>query len=160
MCRPCRCRRDADRAFVTGEPMQHPARLVWLCPAVALLAAGCGITAVRPPTPAASFNPDRNEPPPPGEHYYVLIWASQRDLRTPRYAHTFATVVHTAGCAPGPETLLDVDTISWLPATLDIRVLARRPEPGVNLTLPETLEYARHNGERVSLWGPFECRTS
>ena len=26
--------------------------------------------------------------------------------------------------------------------------------------MPETLEYARQNRERVSLWGPYECRTS
>lgn len=141
--------------------MSCPVRLVWLCPALALLAAGCALNAVRPPTPAAYLNMDRNEPPSPGEHYYILIWASQRVLRIqPAYTHSFATIVHTVEPGPGQVTILDAHTISWLPATLDIRTLACHPEPGVNLTLQETLEYVRQNRERVSLWGPFECRTN
>jgi hypothetical protein len=140
--------------------MPDPGRLVRLCPALALLLAGCALNAVRPPTPATRLNLDPNEPTPPCERYYALIWASQRVPRTPPYSHTFATVVHTAEPGPGQVKVLDVNTISWLPATLDIRTLARRPEPGVNLTLAETLAYARRNGERVSLWGPFELRAS
>jgi hypothetical protein len=131
-----------------------------LMSSAALCLPGCALNAVRPSTPAAKLELDRNEPLPPGENYYVLVWASQRLLRTPRYSHSFATVVHTTEPAPGRVKILDVHSISWLPATLDIRSLARRPEPGVNLTLEETLEYARHNRERVSLWGPYECRTS
>jgi hypothetical protein len=122
--------------------------------------AGCALQAVRPPTPAANLKLDRCEPPPPCEHYYVLIWASQRVVRTPAYSHSFATVVHTAETGQGQLTVLDTHTISWLPATLNIRSSARHPEPGVNLTLRETLDYASRNGERVSLWGPYECRTS
>jgi hypothetical protein len=140
--------------------MPEPGRLFRLCPALALLFAGCALNAVRPPTPATRLNVDPNQPTPPCERYYALVWASQRVVRTPRYSHTFATVVHTAGRPSGEVKVLDVNTISWLPATLDIRVLARHPEPGVNLTLGETLEYARRNGERVSLWGPFELRAS
>jgi hypothetical protein len=140
--------------------MSRPNRPGRLCPALALLCAGCALNAVRPPTPATYLNVDRNEAPPPGEHYYVLVWAGQRVVPTPAYVHTFATVVHTAEPGPGQVKVLDVHTISWLPATLDIRSLACRSEPGVNLTLEETLEYLRRNGERVSLWGPFECRTS
>lgn len=135
-------------------------RRAWQCSGLALLVAGCALTAVRPPTPAATLNVDRNEAPPCGERCFVLIWASQRVPRTARYSHTFVTVVRAAARVPGSVEILEVHTISWLPATLDIRPLAVRPEPGVNLTLAETLAYARRNGERVSLWGPFECRTS
>ncbi len=138
--------------------MARPRRLAWLCPT--LLLAGCALQAVRPPTPATTLQVDRKEPPPPCEHFYVLVWASQRVPKTPAYSHSFATVVHTAEPAPGQVQILDVHTISWLPATLDIRAFAHHPEPGVNLTLRETLDYARRLGERVSLWGPYECRTS
>jgi hypothetical protein len=135
-------------------------RLVGLCPALALLFAGCALNAVKPPTPATYLNVDRNEVPPPDEHYYILVWAAQRVPRTPAYSHTFVTFVHTAEPEPGQVKILDAHTISWLPATLDIRPVAHHPEPGVNLTLKESLEYTRRNGERVSLWGPFECRAS
>jgi hypothetical protein len=138
--------------------MSTSSRLVWLCTALPLT--GCALQAVKPPTPATYLNMDRNEAPPAWEHYYILVWASQRVPRTPAYSHSFATVVHTTEPAPGQVTILDVHTISWLPATLDIRSFARDTEPGVNLTLMETLEYAHRNGERVSLWGPYECRAS
>jgi hypothetical protein len=43
-----------------------------------------------------------------------------------------------------------------LPATLDIHVYRTWPEQGVNLGLEDTLRYVLANGERVSLWGPYE----
>src|SRR5579883_2516636 len=66
----------------------------WCCLAFLLLS-GCALNAIKPPTPSSTLNLDLNEPPPPGEHYYVLIWGSQRVFRTPSYSHTFVTVVHT-----------------------------------------------------------------
>jgi hypothetical protein len=33
-------------------------------------------------------------------------------------------------------------------------------EQGVNLNLYEAIRYAQSNGERVSMWGPYECRPS
>jgi hypothetical protein len=125
-----------------------------------LMFAGCALNAVRPPTPASSLSVDRCEPPPPCEQYYLLIWSAQRVPKSPAYAHSFVTVVHTLEPEEAPLQILDAHTISWLPATLKIRVYAHHPEPGVNLTLRETLDYACMNRERVSLWGPYECRTS
>ena len=55
---------------------------------------------------------------------------------------------------------LESHTISWLPASLKIRPLFLRPEPAVDLGLHETIAYVRDNGERVSMWGPYECRSS
>jgi hypothetical protein len=55
---------------------------------------------------------------------------------------------------------LQAHTISWLPATLEIHPLDLCVERGVNLGLQETIKYAMDNGERVSMWGPYECRPS
>jgi hypothetical protein len=138
--------------------MLRRGRFLAMC--LTLLFTGCALNAVRPPTPAAHLSLDRTEAPPQGEHYYALVWASQRHFRTPAYSHTFATVVHTAEAGPGQIHVLDVHTISWLPATLNIHPFSRHPEPGVNLSLRESLDYARANDERVSLWGPYELRAA
>jgi hypothetical protein len=63
-------------------------------------------------------------------------------------------VEQRAGQAP----LIDSHTISWMPATLKIDALRYVTEKGVNLGLHETLDYALADGERVSQWGPYECR--
>src|SRR4029077_4173862 len=49
-------------------------------------------------------------------------------------------------------------TISWLPATLEVRTWNFHTEKAVNLDLHETLRTVLANGERVSQWGPYECR--
>ena len=134
-------------------------RRSWPCVALALLAAGCGLTAVRPPTPANALDSVALNYAVPGERFYVLVFASQVVPRRPAYSHTWATAVRTVEC-PGQAPSVEAHTISWLPATLDIRVLARSPEAPVNLGLHETIAYARRNGERVSVWGPYECRPS
>jgi hypothetical protein len=100
------------------------------------------------------------ELPPPGEHFYVIVFASQSTPKRPAYAHSFATVVHTAEKCPGEETILEHHTISWLPATLVIRPLRFHAEPGDNLPLHDTLRYVLRNEQRVSEWGPYECRPS
>ncbi len=43
-----------------------------------------------------------------------------------------------------------------MPATLNIRTYAVLPEPGVNLDLATTLRFVHCEGERISVWGPFE----
>jgi hypothetical protein len=58
----------------------------------------------------------------------------------------------------GQPPHVESHTISWLPATLRIRTWRFRTEQGVNLSLHETLCDAMHKGERVSQWGPYECR--
>jgi hypothetical protein len=129
-------------------------------PALALLNLGCALDAIRPPTPATDLQLDPNEAPPPGERFYVLIWASQTVPKAPNTCHSSATVVRASEDGSGKIAILEVHTISWLPATLDIRTFPRHPEPGVNLTLKESLDYARDRQQRISLWGPYECRVS
>lgn len=89
-----------------------------------------------------------------GEAYFVLVFGAQRGPLEPKYAHSFATFVKATDCEGG-GCVLEHHTISWLPANLDIRVHALRGEPGVNLPLHETLQFALSQGERVALWGPY-----
>lgn len=127
--------------------------------ALTLLAAGCALNAVRPPTPAADLDAASLNYAEPGERFYVLIFGSQNFPKKPAYSHTWATVARAVD-RPGQPPLLDVHTISWLPATLDIHPLDFSVERGTNLSLHETITYARRNRERVSVWGPYECRPS
>jgi hypothetical protein len=138
--------------------MHLMSRRRWLCGGLALLATGCSLFAVRPPTPAASPDLAALNAAAPGERFYCLIFASQTVPRRPAFSHTWATVVRAADRPGSCPLVQDVHTISWLPATLDIRPLCLCVEPGVNLDLHETIAYARGNGERVSVWGPYECR--
>jgi hypothetical protein len=135
-------------------------RRVWLRSGLAMLAAGCGLRAVRPPTPAANLDRSTLNYAEPGERFYVLVFSSQTVPARPKYAHSWAAVVRTVekeGCG---ASIAEQQTISWLPASLDIQPLYLHPVPPVNLGLHETIRYAQGNGERVSLWGPYECRPS
>jgi hypothetical protein len=62
----------------------------------------------------------------------------------------------TADGAPPGLCRLESATVSWMPATLDIRPLAVRPEPGRNLELHETLGLVLRSREQISQWGPYE----
>lgn len=91
-----------------------------------------------------------------GESYYVMLFGSQSTPKQLRYTHTWATFIRAVG--DGPDTsryALEAHTISWLPATLNVRVWRARPEPGANLSLEETLQTVASQGESVTMWGPF-----
>jgi hypothetical protein len=119
---------------------------------------GCANFAAVPQTPARSMSFAGMREPPPGEHFYVIVFGSENTPRIPRYTHTWATFVHVIDQGQGREPLLETRTISWMPATLDIRPWRFRIEPGVNLGLHETLRYALDTGEHIAQWGPCECR--
>src|SRR5688572_16298748 len=93
-------------------------RRVWLRGAVALLAAGCGLRAVRPPTPAARLDSAALDHARPGERFYAVVFASQSVPRLPALSHTWATVARAVD-RPGASPALEVHTISWLPASLE-----------------------------------------
>jgi hypothetical protein len=128
----------------------------WLL--LVLYASGCAGQAVRPPTPARDLSVEEllAAPKPEYEHYYILVFGSQTTPRIPRYTHTWATVVKTTELPGSPPQVTEVHTISWLPATLEVRPLRFWVEKGTNLDLDTTLREVLHNGEHVSLWGPFE----
>jgi hypothetical protein len=91
-----------------------------------------------------------------GEIYYALIFGSQSHPKLLRYTHTWATFVKAVGEGPDPNAYaLQAHTISWLPATLEVKVLRPWPEPGVNLDLYQTLAAMYANNEDVTMWGPF-----
>jgi hypothetical protein len=89
------------------------------------------------------------------EAYYLLMFGSQRIPNNPSYSHSWASFVRAVWDRPGPPRL-EVHTISWVPRDLHIRVFALAPEAGTNLDLHATLRYVAANGERVSLWGPYQ----
>jgi hypothetical protein len=93
------------------------------------------------------------------EFHYALIFGSQSQPKKLKYTHTWATFVRAVGEGPDPSNYaLTVHTISWLPTTLEVRVLRPWPEPGKNHTLEETFAAVYNHGEHVVMWGPFMIR--
>src|SRR5438067_5317489 len=112
---------------------------------------------------AARDGPDDNSPAEPEdqqrveetrEAYYMMVFDA--DGGAARSSHCFATFVKATGKGSKEEDdQLEPHTISWMPTSLEIAVLRRTPEPGVNLDLSATLRWARSVGARVSRWGPY-----
>jgi hypothetical protein len=123
-------------------------------------AAGCAATAKRTPTPAAEipFQQLEREPVPPNERYYGLIFGSQTHPKIAKYTHTWGTAVRVIDQGPDQPPVVEAHTISWMPATLDVRLCRFAVEPGVNLDLHTTMRVMLGFRERVSVWGPFEMR--
>lgn len=93
------------------------------------------------------------------EWYYVMVFGSQSSPKALRYTHTWATFVKAEGEGTDPSAYtLSENTISWLPRTLDVRVLAIHPETGVNLSLEDTLRVVHGTRQDVMMWGPFIIR--
>lgn len=90
-----------------------------------------------------------------GERYYMTVFGAQSVPFRTRHTHTFAEFTRTVPTPTG-EAVAETHTVSWLPATLRVRPLAVRPEPGVNLTLAETFAWVGSFGGRVSAWGPYQ----
>jgi hypothetical protein len=104
----------------------------------------------------ASTAADPQHTPSVGDRYFMALFGGQGDILRPRTAHTWATFIHVS-CTQGNEQIVAADTISWLPATLRVRPLARDAELGVNLTLGQTLSHtAGGPRSRVAVFGPFE----
>lgn len=87
---------------------------------------------------------------------FVLVFGSQSHPKVLKKTHTWATFVRAVGEGTDPANwTVYQHAISWLPATLDVRVWNPVPEPGVNLDLDRTLAFVQGEGENVTLWGPF-----
>ena len=91
--------------------------------------------------------------------YYMTIFSAQADSRDPRRTHCFATFVKAIGTGDSAkDSPIEIHTISWMPESLDIVVLRRRPEPGVNLDLESSVRWAESRNSRVSMWGPYQIK--
>jgi hypothetical protein len=84
--------------------------------------------------------------------YYMVLFGGQSERLRPKSAHTWATYVKVT---PGAATIEEF-TISWLPASLNVRPGKLRAEPGTNLSLEQTLGMMTNGNHSVSFWGPFE----
>jgi hypothetical protein len=91
----------------------------------------------------------------PGESYYMVIFSAQANSPDPRRTHCFATFVKATGTGES-ATDTEVHTISWMPRSLDIMILRRRPELGTNLDLQASLQWAQSKDSHVSMWGPYQ----
>lgn len=106
------------------------------------------LSAPPPQSPLPVISPDR---------YFVLIFGAESSPKRAKYTHTFLTIVKATPNLDVEDTYnLEVHTISWLPRSLDIRVLKLRPDCGVNLDLHRTINFCRSGGECIALWGPYE----
>ena len=122
-------------------------------PFVVVLFAGCAIVSHQPQTPARKVSyKDLNNPPVPGERYYLLVFGSETFPKIPRFTHSWITFIRV----PADGSPLEHHSISWMPSTLFIKTFRPTVEPGVNLTLHESIEMALHYHERISMWGPYE----
>jgi hypothetical protein len=93
------------------------------------------------------------------ETYYMVIFSAQADSRNPRRTHSFATFVKATGSGDSAsERQTEVHTISWMPQSLNIVVLRRRPETGANLDLASSLRWAESMNCHVSMWGPYQIK--
>ncbi len=91
-----------------------------------------------------------------GESYYLLLFGSEDQPKHLRNSHTWATFVRAVGEESDPAGYqLFSHTISWYPESLRVRVWAARPEPGINLTLEQTMSIVLANHEHIRMWGPF-----
>jgi hypothetical protein len=94
-----------------------------------------------------------------GECYYLIVFGSQRPGNNPNHTHTFATFVRATGDGPCTENYrTQAWTISWMPQALELQLLRLLPECGINLDLHPTLRWAWDDGQRVSMWGPYQIR--
>jgi hypothetical protein len=94
-------------------------------------------------------------PPAVQTRYFFILYGGQSLPFKPRTAHTWATFVKAAPDAGG-VICMESFTISWLPATGEVKPWKCRAETGKTFTLEETFAIAADQKDRVSMWGPFE----
>lgn len=106
---------------------------------------------LNPPVASANFRAGISGP----RFHYMVLLANQRNAFLPHCAHSFAAFLE-AEMDPRDGSLTPINqfVISWLPVSLKIAFL-RFPEPGRNLDLDATFNWACTIKSKVSAWGPF-----
>lgn len=93
------------------------------------------------------------------QYYYVAVFGSQWPANLPSHTHSFATFIRATGegcCAENYQT--QAWTISWLSRSQLVEIFRFSPEWGTNLDLHPTLRWALADGQRVSMWGPYQIK--
>jgi len=90
------------------------------------------------------------------DKHYMIVFASQTELQIPRGSHTFAVFMKVNADEGRGTPKVDFHCISWLPKSLRIEVGSA--EEGRNLTLEETIEWARKLNSKVTMWGPLAIK--
>src|SRR5260370_120490 len=95
-----------------------------------------------------------------GESYFMIVFGSQLPkVNLPAHTHNFAIFIKATGEGDcWDQYALQGWTISWVPETLKIEVLRLFPDCGVNLGLHESLKWANGDGQRISMWGPYQIQ--
>ena len=127
---------------------------------LALTLTGCTATANRLPSASSQVRSQVLDAPPSpcGERYYLLVFGAQTTPKIPRLTHSWATALRVIDRGPEAPPLVQEDTISWLPATCQVRPWRFWIERAKNLDLHSSLEVCLDKREYVSAWGPFEMR--
>jgi hypothetical protein len=90
------------------------------------------------------------------DRHYVLVFSAQAEPNLVRRSHSFAVFVLANDSVAGANgKQIETHCISWMPKSLSIQPFHMLPEPGVNLDMNATLDWARSVHSRVSMWGPF-----
>jgi hypothetical protein len=103
----------------------------------------------------APADPVAPVPPTIQTRYFFILYGGQSLPFKPKTAHTWATFVKTTPDAAGVIGA-ESFTISWLPATGEVKPWKCRAETGKNFSIEETFAIATEQNDRVSMWGPFE----
>jgi len=89
------------------------------------------------------------------EPHYMLMFSSQGESLLPQVSHVFAAFVKTTAGGEMNDRPVEAQCISWLPETLKVEPLHVTPEAGRNLSLAETIQWAKDMNARITMWGPF-----
>lgn len=86
------------------------------------------------------------------QNNYMVIGSFQGRFNTPALSHTFAVFCRI----DESNNIIESRTISWVPQTLNIKMLKRDPEPDTNLTYKQTYDIAAKNNNNLFFRGPYK----
>lgn len=82
------------------------------------------------------------------ESCYMILGSMQGGVFSGK-SHTFAVFCRCRG-----QEIVETKTISWMPQTLNHKIIEFSPQQGVNLTFKETVLFGTKNGVEVRLQAP------
>ncbi len=86
---------------------------------------------------------------------YLVIFSADGIPYKPSKTHTFAAIVTVETAPGGKPRVVELPSLSWLPATGYFRSLAILPETGRNVPLDKTLRDCMAARSHVCVWGPY-----